>query len=112
MVRKRIHIDFAGPFNGLSYLVVVDAFSKWPETFIMSSTTSEKTISVLRTLFSRTGVPQILVSDNGTQFASREFKMFMEKNGIRHKFECALSSQYKRASRTFCTDVKTRFESS
>lgn len=29
----RIHIDFAGPFKDKTYLVVIDAFSKWPEVF-------------------------------------------------------------------------------
>ncbi|XP_055588860.1 uncharacterized protein K02A2.6-like [Uranotaenia lowii] len=28
---ERIHIDFAGPFKGLNFLVVVDAHSRWPE---------------------------------------------------------------------------------
>ncbi|PIO53612.1 hypothetical protein TELCIR_25047, partial [Teladorsagia circumcincta] len=37
---SRIHIDFAGPMDGISYLVVVDAFSKWPEVIPMKSTTS------------------------------------------------------------------------
>ena len=28
---ERIHIDYAGPMEGMMFLVVVDAFSKWPE---------------------------------------------------------------------------------
>nr|VZH97087.1 unnamed protein product [Spirometra erinaceieuropaei] len=28
---SRVHIDFAGPVNGISYLILVDAYSKWPE---------------------------------------------------------------------------------
>ena len=28
---ERIHVDFAGPFLDRSFLVVVDANSKWPE---------------------------------------------------------------------------------
>lgn len=28
---QRIHVDFAGPFLGHMYLIVVDAHSKWPE---------------------------------------------------------------------------------
>ncbi|VDP96622.1 unnamed protein product [Echinostoma caproni] len=28
---SRLHIDFAGPMNGISYLIIVDAYSKWPE---------------------------------------------------------------------------------
>ncbi|XP_018365759.1 PREDICTED: uncharacterized protein K02A2.6-like, partial [Trachymyrmex cornetzi] len=29
----RVHIDFAGPFKGKTYLIVIDAFTKWPEVF-------------------------------------------------------------------------------
>uniref|UniRef100_H3AEI6 ribonuclease H n=1 Tax=Latimeria chalumnae TaxID=7897 RepID=H3AEI6_LATCH len=42
---------FAGPFEGRMYLVIVDAHSKWPEVCIMESTTSDRTIQVLRGLF-------------------------------------------------------------
>ena len=38
---KRIHIDFAGPFQGKMFLIIVDAHSKWPEVIIMSSTTAD-----------------------------------------------------------------------
>ena len=37
---QRIHIDYAGPFLGRSFLVVVDAHSKWPEVFEMSTTST------------------------------------------------------------------------
>ena len=82
---ERIHVDFAGPFEGLTYMVVVDAYSKWPEVFIMSSITSERTIDTLRTMFARYGLPQIIVTDNGSQFTSAEFQEFVHKNGITHK---------------------------
>ena len=36
---QRIHIDFAGPFEGRMFFVVVDAHSKWPEVIVMDSTT-------------------------------------------------------------------------
>ena len=39
----RIHVDFAGPFLGKMFLVVVDAHSKWPEVLLMQSTTSMRT---------------------------------------------------------------------
>lgn len=50
------HIDFAGPFEGLAYMVLVDAYLKWHEVFIMKSITSERT--VLRSVFARYGLPQ------------------------------------------------------
>ena len=67
---ERIHIDFAGPFKGHVWLILVDAFTKWPDVIEMSSTSSERTIEILRSLFTRYGIPRILVSDNGTQFTS------------------------------------------
>ncbi|KXJ23209.1 Uncharacterized protein K02A2.6 [Exaiptasia diaphana] len=81
---QRIHIDFAGPFKDSMFFVVVDAHSKWPEVIPMKSTTSSKTIEVLRNLFARFGIPEQLVSDNGPQFVSDEFQTFMKSNGIRH----------------------------
>ena len=54
---SRIHIDFAGPFLGTSYLIIVDAHSKWVEILEMSSTTAGKTIQELRHMFARYGLP-------------------------------------------------------
>ena len=91
---KRIHVDFAGPFLGHMFFVVMDAYSKWPEVVIMSSTTSQKTIEVLRSMFARHGLPEQLVSDNGPQFTSTEFADFMKGNRIKH----ILSAPYHPAS--------------
>lgn len=68
---QRIHIDFAGTFQGTTFLVVVDSYSKWPEVFNMSTTTASKTIDVLRDLFARTGIPDQIVSDNGSAICFR-----------------------------------------
>ncbi|XP_033095890.1 uncharacterized protein K02A2.6-like [Anneissia japonica] len=46
------------------------------------------TIEVLRQMFSQWGIPQIVDSDNGTQFTASEFKDFMKANGIIHKYSC------------------------
>ncbi|CAC5377656.1 Uncharacterized protein K02A2.6 [Mytilus coruscus] len=78
----RVHIDFAGPFLGSMFLIMVDAHSKWPEVIKMKNITSESTINVLRTIFSRNGIPSRIVSDNGPQFTSQEFENFMQLNGI------------------------------
>ena len=86
--RQRLRIDFVSPFLDTNFLVVVDAHSKWPEVFEMSSTTSSKTIAVLRHLFATYGLPEQIVSDNGPQFVSDEFKTFLQKNGVKH-IRCA-----------------------
>ena len=82
----RIHIDYAGPFMDKMFFVVVDATTKWPEVLITKSTSAEKTVSMLRSLFARFGIPSQIVSDNGPQFRSEEFSIFVRNNGIRHIF--------------------------
>lgn len=63
---------------GHTFLVIVDAYSKWNETHIVSSTSTEATIAVLRTVFA---LPDTVVSDNGSGFTSSDF---LASNGIRH----------------------------
>ena len=79
-----IHIDHAGPFMGQLFLIVIDAYSKWMEVYPTSSTSATATIELLRRAFATHGLPDMLVSDNGTGFASKEFGNFMAKNGILH----------------------------
>ena len=81
---ERVHVDFLGPFMNRMFFVMIDAHSKWPEVFVMKSTTSEKTISVIRSVFARNGLCKQLVSDNGSQFVSSTFAHFMKSNGITH----------------------------
>ena len=81
---SRIHIDYAGPYKGEMFLVVVDAYSKWLEVHRMRSITSTATIEKLREMFATHGLPATLVSDNGSNFTSAEFQEFMKNNGIKH----------------------------
>ena len=69
----RLHVDYAGPFMGKMFLVLIDAHSKWMDVHTVPSATSHSTISVLRTIFASHGLPEILESDNGTAFTSSEF---------------------------------------
>ncbi|XP_063823684.1 uncharacterized protein K02A2.6-like [Ostrinia nubilalis] len=41
---SRIHLDFMGPILGKTYLVVIDAMSKWIEVFQVPSTSASSTI--------------------------------------------------------------------
>ena len=81
---RRLHLDFLGPFLGATFLIVVDAYSKWLEVIPMSSTTAERTITELRKLFATHGLPTQVVTDNGAQFTSQEFGEFLKLNGIQH----------------------------
>ncbi|BHF78836.1 hypothetical protein SprV_0602195100 [Sparganum proliferum] len=81
---SRVHIDFAGPLNGVSYLFLVDAYSKWPEIAPLNPATASATIAFLRRIFSQHGLPEVLVSDNGSQFTSSSFEDFYRQHNIQH----------------------------
>lgn len=82
----RLHIDFLGPIEGHTFLVVVDACSKWIEAVRMKNTNARAVISVFRDMWARFGLPKQVVSDNGPPFTSAEFEAFLSRNGIEHIF--------------------------
>ena len=107
---SRIHVDYAGPVDGKMILIVVDAYTKWIEAHVMTSSTSEATVARLRMTFSQFGLPDIVVSDNGTCFTGRPFQEFMKANGIRHvtsaPFHPATNGQAERAVQIIKTGIK------
>lgn len=75
------------PFElkGVSYLAIVDYYSKWPLVRKLNRVTSDSLISVLQEVFAEYGIPKVIVSDNGPQLSSRVFKVFVESQGIEHR---------------------------
>lgn len=71
-------------WNGSKYLLVVDYFSRFIEIAQLRSEISEETIHHLKNIFARHGIPVTVVSDNGPQFSSREFKQFSKLYGFTH----------------------------
>ncbi|XP_063834427.1 uncharacterized protein K02A2.6-like [Ostrinia nubilalis] len=83
---SRLHVDFLGPIFNKTYLVIIDAKTKWLEVFQVPSTAATSTIHKLSELFARWGLPKQLVSDNGPPFTSKEFSEFLRGCGIAHFF--------------------------
>ncbi|XP_063385411.1 uncharacterized protein K02A2.6-like [Cydia fagiglandana] len=81
---ERVHIDFLGPLDGRTYMVLIDARSKWIEVSCMTRTTADSVISKLLESWSRWGIPKQIVSDNGPPFSSKQFNEFLERNCVRH----------------------------
>ena len=50
----------------------------------MSVTTASATLDVLREWFAVHGIPEQIVTDNGTQFTSEAFEIFVKRNSIKH----------------------------
>ena len=63
---------------------MIEAHSKGIEVFLMTTLNVFTTIQELRQLLAQFGIPECVVSDNGTQFAAEEFESFFyRKNRIR-----------------------------
>eukprot|EP00106_Octopus_bimaculoides_P012714 XP_014780156.1 PREDICTED: uncharacterized protein K02A2.6-like [Octopus bimaculoides] len=80
----RLHIDFAGLLNGEYYLIDVDNYTKWPEICKCGKAASKVTMEFLDELFVQYGIPDTIVSDNETQFTSKEFKNFCKMHAMEH----------------------------
>jgi transposase InsO family protein len=81
---ERIHMDFA-EYGKNIYLIIVDAYSKWPEINITRDMTSHTVIRILKELFARYGLPRVIVTDNQTTFTGRHFQDFVHQLNINHK---------------------------
>ena len=66
------------------YVIIVDYFSRYPEVLKLTSTTSSAVIAALQVVFSRYGIPEVVRSDNGPQYASQEFAQFAQSYGFQH----------------------------
>ena len=80
----RIHINYAGPFEGHMILIIVDAHSKYIDAHVVSAATTSATLTKLRQTFAILGLASTVVSDNGSCFCIEEFEQFCRANGIKH----------------------------
>ena len=70
--------------NSENYIIIVDYYSKFPEIQKLEETTSSSVITALKSVFARYGIPDIVVSDNGPQYSSHEFKQFAQTWQFQH----------------------------
>ena len=71
---SRVHVNYAGPYMGKMFPLIIAAHSKWMDIHCVDSATSSSTIEKLRTPFASQGLPEIVVSDNGSNFVSSYFE--------------------------------------
>ena len=70
--------------NKEEWLQYVERLGHYFEAICTSSTSSNVVIEELRTMFAKFGLPETVVTDNGTGFTSHEFNSFLKQNGIKH----------------------------
>ena len=62
--------------NNQNYILIMDYYCKIPEILEVNNLSSKAIIDALKQTFARYGIPKYLVSDNGPQFSSLEYKTF------------------------------------
>jgi transposase InsO family protein len=81
-------LDLVGPLQkapgGYTHLLVaIDKFSKWIEVRPLNSISSEQAVVFFTNIIHLFGVPNSIITDNGTQFTGRKFLDFCEDHHIR-----------------------------
>jgi ribonuclease HI/transposase InsO family protein len=81
-------LDLVGPLQkapgGFMHLLfAIDKLSKWIEVRPLNSIRSEEAVAFFTNIIHRFGVPNSIITDNGTQFTGRKFLDFCEDYHIR-----------------------------
>uniref|UniRef100_A0A3P9LR23 Gypsy retrotransposon integrase-like protein 1 n=1 Tax=Oryzias latipes TaxID=8090 RepID=A0A3P9LR23_ORYLA len=84
---RRLAMDIVGPLvkssQGHQYILVVcDYATRFPEAFPLRNITTSSVMQCLVQLFSRTGIPDEILTDQGTNFTSRLMQLFHKQLGI------------------------------
>ena len=72
---QKVGVDIC-EFKNSRYLVQVDYFSRYIDIAYLPGLTTAAVIGKMKNFFAQHGVPEVVVSDNGPQFSSSEFRAF------------------------------------
>jgi ribonuclease HI len=93
-------------------LVAVDKLTKWVEAAPVTTQDSTAAINFIKSIVFRFGVPHSIITDNGTNFTSKEFKNYYEGLGIKLKFTSVAhpktNGQVEKANGFICNRIKKR----
>ena len=80
----RLHIDNKINFMGTNWLLLTDAYSKYPCIHPTQSVSAQATVDLLEQDFAHFGYQHTLVTDNASEFMSVEFQTWCKERGIFH----------------------------
>nr|ABF95742.1 retrotransposon protein, putative, unclassified [Oryza sativa Japonica Group] len=110
-------LDILGPFRrapgGFEYLyVAIDKFTKWPEAYPVVKIDKHSALKFIKGITARFGVPNRIITDNGTQFTSELFGDYCEDMGIKLYFASPAhprsNGQVERANAEILKGLKTK----
>ncbi|XP_052113192.1 uncharacterized protein LOC127744804 [Arachis duranensis] len=113
-------VDLLGPFpvgpGQVKYLIVaIDYYTKWIEAEPLASISSSNCKKFMcRQVITRFGIPEVVISDNGTQFTDKKFTEFLNGLGIRHRFSSVehpqTNGQVESANKIILSGLKKRLD--
>jgi hypothetical protein len=93
-------------------LVAVDKFSKWIEVVPVTNQEVTTVVKFFESIIYRYGVPNSIITDNGTNFTSGEFQEFAKELGIKIKYASVVhpksNGQVEKANGLICAGLKKR----
>jgi transposase InsO family protein len=109
MVRK---LYKSWPGGHIYMLVAVDKFTKWVEAAPVTTQDSTPAINFIKSIVFHFGVPHSVITDNGTNFTSKELKSYCEGLGIKLKIASVAhpksNGQVEKANGLICNRIKKR----
>ena len=84
---ERVSVDLVGRLpksrGGFQYLFTyIDNTSRWPEVEPIRNITANTVVKAFESICLRNGFPRVVISDNGTQFCSKQFRQFCKQHSI------------------------------
>lgn len=80
---QRVAMDLF-ELKGKQYLLIIDYYSRWIEIAYLQNTSSLSVIEHVKSIFAIYHIPEVVVSDNGPQFSSRDFLSFAKYYDFLH----------------------------
>jgi transposase InsO family protein len=109
-------LDILRPFpkaiRGYRYMyVAVDMFTKWMKATRVVMINKQYAVKFIKSIFCRFGVPNRIITDNGSQFTSRVFQEYCEDLSIQIYYASVThpksNGQVERANAEILGDLKT-----
>ncbi|XP_010236364.1 uncharacterized protein K02A2.6-like [Brachypodium distachyon] len=93
-------------------LVAIDKFTKWIEAMPITNSTGTTAVLFFRSIIFRFGVPHSIITDNGSNFISKEFQDFCDEMGIHLNYTTVVhqqtNGQAEKANGLLKTGIKKR----
>jgi transposase InsO family protein len=93
-------------------LVAIDKFSKWIEAVPVTNQEATTMVKFFKSIIYRYGVPNSIITDNGTNFTTGEFQKFAKEFGIKIKYASVAhpksNGQVEKANGLVCGSLKKR----